>query len=197
MANDLEKLLKFLEVERIDKYLFIGKSPKRPTRVFGGQVLAQSLNAAIRTVDSDRVAHSMHAYFLRPGNPKMQIVYEVDPIRDGKTFTTRRVVAKQNGVPIFNTSVSFQIEEEGFSHQIDMTQVPGPDGLESDHEYWHKMAREHPEQFDAPTIQPIERRPVLRRNVLDPQPQEPIQHIWFKALGDLGEDRTKHQTVLV
>ena len=99
MATDLEKLLKFLEVERIDKYLFIGKSPKRPARIFGGQVLAQSLNAAIRTVDSDRVAHSMHAYFLRPGNPKMQIVYEVDPIRDGKTFTTRRVVAKKMAFP--------------------------------------------------------------------------------------------------
>jgi acyl-CoA thioesterase-2 len=196
VATDLEKLLKFLEVERIDKYLFIGKSPKRPSRIFGGQVLAQSLNAAIRTVDDDRVAHSMHAYFLRPGNPKMQIVYEVDPIRDGKTFTTRRVVAKQDGIPIFNTSISFQIEEEGFSHQIDMAHVPGPDELGSDHEYWHKMASEHPEQFEAPTIHPIERKPVVRRNVLDPQPQEPIQHIWFKALGDLGDDHTKHQTVL-
>ena len=84
MSNDLEKLLKFLEVEQIDKYLFIGNSPERPRRVFGGQVLAQALNAAIRTVDPERIAHSMHAYFLRPGNPKKQIVYEVDPIRDGK-----------------------------------------------------------------------------------------------------------------
>ncbi len=109
MANDLDKLLNFLEVERIDKYLFIGRSPKRPLRIFGGQVLAQALNAAIRTVEEDdRTAHSMHAYFLRPGNPAKQIVYEVDPIRDGRSFTTRRVVAKQDGRAIFNTSVSFQ-----------------------------------------------------------------------------------------
>jgi acyl-CoA thioesterase-2 len=196
VASDLDKLLKFLEVERIDKYLFIGKSPKRPSRVFGGQVLAQSLNSAIRTVDPDRYAHSMHAYFLRPGDPSKQIVYEVDPIRDGRTFATRRVVAKQDGIAIFNTSVSFQVEEEGFSHQIDMKDVAGPEGLQNDHDYWLAMADKHPDQFEAPTVHPIERRPVKRRNVLDPQPQEPEQHIWFRALGDLKEDRTKHQTVL-
>ncbi len=196
MATDLEKLLKFLEVERIDKYLFIGRSPKKPLRVFGGQVLAQSLNAAIRTVEPDRIAHSMHAYFLRPGNPKIQIVYEVDPIRDGRSFTTRRVVAKQDGVPIYNTSVSFQAEEQGFTHQIEMTEVTPPEELESDHDYWLEMARKYPEKFDTPTVQPIERKPVKRRDVLDPQPEEPEQHIWFRALGDLGDDRIKHQTVL-
>lgn len=196
MATDLEKLLNFLEVERIDKYLFIGRSPKKPLRVFGGQVLAQSLNAAIRTVGPDRIAHSMHAYFLRPGNPKLQIVYEVDPIRDGRSFTTRRVVAKQEGVPIYNTSVSFQVEEQGFTHQIEMTEVTPPEELKSDHDYWLEMALEYPEKFDSPTVQPIERKPVKRRNVLDPQPDKPEQHIWFRALGDLGDDRIKHQTVL-
>jgi acyl-CoA thioesterase-2 len=196
VATDLEKLLNFLEVERIDKYLFIGRSPKKPLRVFGGQVLAQSLNAAIRTVEPDRIAHSMHAYFLRPGNPKIQIVYEVDPIRDGRSFTTRRVVAKQEGVPIYNTSVSFQVEEQGFTHQIEMAEVTPPEELESDHDYWLEMARKYPEKFDSPTVQPIERKPVKRRDVLDPQPDEPEQHIWFRALGDLGDDRIKHQTVL-
>ncbi|MFT4615466.1 MAG: acyl-CoA thioesterase-2, partial [Bacteroidia bacterium] len=117
MSTDLDKLLTFLEVEQIDKYLFMGQSPKRPSRIFGGQVLAQSLNAAIRTVDEPRIPHSMHAYFLRPGNPKKQIVYEVDPIRDGRSFTTRRVVAKQDGVAIFSTSVSFQVMDEGLEHQ--------------------------------------------------------------------------------
>ena len=196
MATDLEKLLNFLEVERIDNYLFIGHSPERPPRVFGGQVLAQSLNAAIRTVDTDHVAHSMHAYFLRPGNPRKQIAFEVDPIRDGRSFTTRRVVAKQDGLPIFNTSVSFQAEEQGFSHQMDMTEVRPPEGLQTDNDYWQEMAIAHPDRFKKPLLHAIERKPVLRRDVLNPQPREPVQHIWFRALGDLGDDRTKHQTVL-
>jgi acyl-CoA thioesterase-2 len=196
VASDLDKLLKFLEVERIDKYLFIGNSPKRPSRVFGGQVLAQSLNAAIRTVDKLRRAHSMHAYFLRPGNPAKQIVYEVDPIRDGRSFTTRRVVAKQDGVPIFNTSVSFHNEEQGLSHQFERPQVPPPEELESDHVYWTRMAQENPDRVDAPKVQPIERKPVTRRDYLAPQPQEPEQHIWFRALGELGDDPCRHQTVL-
>ena len=197
MASDLDKLLKFLEVEQIDKYLFIGSSPKRPSRVFGGQVLAQALNAAIRTVDDTaRLAHSMHAYFLRPGNPAKQIVYEVDPIRDGRSFTTRRVVAKQDGVAIFNTSVSFHIEEPGLSHQFDQPQVTPPEELESDFIYWTRTAQENPGKVDAPTVEPIERKPVRRRNYLAPEPQEPEQHIWFRALGDLGDDPCRHQTVL-
>ena len=196
MADDLNKLLNFLEVEQIDKYLFIGQSPKRPSRVFGGQVLAQALNSAIRTVEEDRIAHSMHAYFLRPGNPKKQIVYEVDPIRDGRSFTTRRVVAKQDGRAIFNTSISFQTEEQGFSHQIDMPDITPPEQLQSDHDFWCDMAVKHPDKFEAPTVQPIERMVVERRDYLDPQPTKPEQHAWFKALGDLGDDRTRHQTVL-
>jgi len=195
-VSDLEKLLNFLEVEQIDKYLFIGQSPKQPSRVFGGQVLAQALNSAIRTVGADRIAHSMHAYFLRPGNPGKQIVYEVDPIRDGKSFTTRRVVAKQDGVPIFNTTVSFQIEEQGFCHQIDMSEVAAPEGLQTDFEFWQQMEEQHPDRFQGSKVQPIERKPVQRRDFADPQPGEPYQQIWFKALGQLGDDRTKHQTVL-
>ncbi|HEY6131054.1 MAG TPA: acyl-CoA thioesterase domain-containing protein, partial [Halioglobus sp.] len=133
---DLDTLLRILEVEQIDKYLFSGSSPKRPARIFGGQVLAQALNAAIRTVDTTRLTHSLHAYFLRPGNPDKQIIYEVDPIRDGKSFTTRNVVARQDGVAIFNSSISFHIEEEGLSHQFEMHQVPPPETLESDHDRW-------------------------------------------------------------
>ena len=196
MASDLDKLLKFLEVERIDKYLFIGNSPKRPRRVFGGQVLAQSLNAAIRTVELPRLAHSMHAYFLRPGNPAKQIVYEVDPIRDGKSFTTRRVVAKQDGIAIFNTSVSFHVEEQGLSHQFDPPEATPPEELESDFVYWNRLAEEHPGEMEAHKVEPIERKPVRRRDYFDPQQQEPEQHIWFRALGDLGEDPCRHQTVL-
>ena len=196
MASDLDKLLKYLEVEQIDKYLFIGNSPSKPPRVFGGQVLAQSLNAALRTVGEERIAHSMHAYFLRPGNPDKQIVYEVDPIRNGRSFTTRRVVAKQDGIPIFNTSVSFHADEPGLSHQAPGLNVPGPEELESDFEYWTKMAEEHPDKFDAPTSHALERKPVQRRDFLNPQPTDPVYQTWFRALGDLGDDLPRHQTVL-
>jgi acyl-CoA thioesterase-2 len=196
VSNELEKLLEFLEVERIDKYLFIGNSPPKPPRVFGGQVLAQALNAAIRTVEEERGPHSMHGYFLRPGNPEKQIVYEVDPIRDGRSFTTRRVVAKQDGIAIFNTSVSFHNDEPGLAHQFELPDVPPPEKLETDHEYLTRMTEEHPGEFRVPRIKSIERRPVTRRNYLDPQPTDPVQHIWFRALGDLGDDPCRHQTVL-
>ena len=196
MSSDLDKLLCFLEVERIDKYLFIGNSPKYPPRVFGGQVLAQSMNAAIRTVEESRLAHSMHAFFLRPGNPQKQIVYEVDPIRDGKSFTTRRVVAKQDGIPIFNTSVSFHRGEPGLDHQCEPLQVPPPEDLETDYDYLNRLAQEKPGEINPPIVHPIQRRPVTRRDFLDPQPQEPEQQVWIKANGDLGGDACKHQTML-
>jgi acyl-CoA thioesterase-2 len=196
MSTDLDKLLTFLEVEQIDKYLFMGQSPKRPSRIFGGQVLAQSLNAAIRTVDEPRIPHSMHAYFLRPGNPKKQIVYEVDPIRDGRSFTTRRVVAKQDGVAIFSTSVSFQVMEEGLEHQFEPLNVTPPEELESDYAYWQQLADENPGSIDAPGVHPIERKPVDRRDYMNPEPREPEQQIWVRALGNLGDDPGKHLTVL-
>ena len=198
MPTDISKLLKYLEVERIDKYLFIGRSPKRPPRIFGGQVLAQSLNAAVRTVAPERIAHSLHAYFLRPGNPAKQVVYEVDPIREGRSFTTRRVVAKQDGVAIFSTAVSFQLAETGLSHQFERPQVTPPEELEPDHEFWARMNKKHPNklQFHAPQLLPIERRPVQRRDYLNPQPTEPEQHIWFRVLGNPGDDHGIHQTLL-
>jgi len=196
VSESLEKLLRYLEVEQIDKYLFIGNSPRSPARVFGGQVLAQALNAAIRTVAHERTAHSLHGYFLRPGNPQKQIVYEVDPIRDGRSFTTRRVVAKQDSVAIFNTSVSFHCEESGLSHQFERPDVAPPEELETDFDFFTRMATEHPGEFQPPRIHTIERRPVTRRNYLDPQPTTPEQHIWFRALGDLGDDPCRHQTVL-
>ena len=196
MSTDLEKLLNYLEVEAVDKYLFLGKSPRRPSRIFGGQVLAQSLSAALRTVPEDRVAHSLHGYFLRPGDPAKQIVYEVDPIRDGKSFTTRRVVAKQHGCAIFNTAVSFQVVEEGLSHQSTMPQVPPPEELISEQQELEEWARKHPDQMPFPTIGPIERRRVLPRDRINPQAQEPLEHMWFQIKGDVGDDLRRHQTLL-
>ena len=198
MDDQLAKLLKYLEVERIDKYLFIGRSPSIPARVFGGQVLAQALNAAIRTVDEERQAHSMHAYFLRPGNPKRQIVYEVDPIRDGRGFTTRRVVAKQNGRAIFNTSISFQIPETGLEHQLDMEMPAGPETLEPDWDFWGRMDAEYPDRFPIQKAWPIDRRPLQRPDYLNPESDvgDPRTACWLKTNGELGEDIIQHQTLL-
>ena len=197
-TSDLEGLLRNLQVEEIDTCLFVGKSPRLPKRVFGGQVLAQALNAAVRTVEQDdRHPHSMHAYFLRPGDPSRKIVYEVDPIRDGRSFTTRRVVAKQNGRAIFNTSISFQVAEEGPAHQLDMPDAPDPESLESDHEYWERLAKETGE-LNMVRSHAIDRRSVNRRDMMNPaeDTRAPENQVWFKAAGDLPDDPQLHQTLL-
>lgn len=193
---DMEKLLGYLQVERIDRFLFTGNSPRRPSRIFGGQVLAQSLNAAIRSVEGDRVAHSMHAYFLRPGNPEKQIVFEVDPIRDGRSFATRRVVAKQDGVPIFHTSVSFQFEVTGLEHQAGMPDAPAPETLRTDDEFWEELRRKDPERYSSPLASAIERRVVNRRDYSNPEPSEPRQMSWFRTLSSIDADPAVHQIVL-
>ncbi|NLE46975.1 MAG: acyl-CoA thioesterase II, partial [Sandaracinaceae bacterium] len=128
MSDDaVAELLGFLDLERLDRDLFRGLTPNdgRP-RVFGGLVAAESLIAASRTVGPALYPHSLHSYFLRPGDPKRPILFEVDRIRDGRSFTTRRVVAIQNGEAIFSASISFHIEEEGLAHQIDAEPVPPP-----------------------------------------------------------------------
>src|ERR1700704_2711826 len=130
MGNALDELLALLELEALEVNLFRGLSPHEARqRVFGGQVAAQALVAAGRTVGEDRPVHSLHAYFLRPGDPNIPIVYDVDRIRDGKSFTTRRVVAIQHGRAIFNLAASFQIVENGPDHQMPMPTAPGPDEL--------------------------------------------------------------------
>lgn len=196
MSEALQRLLDYLEVQRVDTYLFTGRSPQRPRRIFGGQVLAQSLNAANRSVEEGRVAHSLHAYFLRPGNPAKQIVFEVDPVRDGRSFATRRVVAKQDGKPIFSTSISYQTVEDGLSHQADMPRVAEPDALQTDFEFWNQMAERYPDRFDPPMAQAVERRVIDRRDYLDPKAAEPVQHMWMRADGDLGDDPNRHQTLI-
>ncbi|KGE04771.1 acyl-CoA thioesterase [Pseudohaliea rubra] len=192
----IERLIEYLEVQRVDRFLFTGKSPARPSRIFGGQVLAQSLNAALRSVDAAFEAHSMHAYFLRPGDPSRQIVFEVDPIRDGRSFATRRVVAKQDGRAIFNTAISFQRCEPGLEHQASPVKVTPPEALESDFDFWTRKHAENPERYPAPLAQAIERRVVNRRDYDNPQPQEAVQHSWFRVSGDVGEDPHRHQVLL-
>jgi len=192
--------VKLLALEQIEENLFRGQSQDLGWgTVFGGQVVGQALSAAVRTVPPERHAHSLHAYFLRPGDVKKPIVYEVDRIRDGGSFTTRRVIAIQSGRPIFNMSASFQIEEEGFEHQDVMPTVPPPDSLVPDRESVlalgdrlpsHVRERALKEQaFDARTVGGVD-------EVLAPAPRPPQRSIWLRAMAKLPDDPALHRYLL-
>lgn len=136
MEEQISDLSRVLDLETIEVNIYRGKNEYRQNkRLFGGQVLAQALSAAYRTVESERVCHSLHGYFLRPGDTEHQVIYQVDPIRTGQSFTTRRIKAIQKGEAIFSMDASFQIIEDGLSHQIDLDMVlPRAEELEDDHE---------------------------------------------------------------
>ncbi len=194
----VEELVALLDLDAIEVNIFRGVSPKdRSQRVFGGQVLGQALVAAHRTVEA-RSCHSLHAYFLVPGDPKVPILYEVDRSRDGKSFSTRRVVAIQHGRQIFHMSASFQVDETGFEHQIDAPVVPAPDSLPSEDEMRRKVAHlvpeEHRERFLRP--QPIELRSADRADIFHPEKRPPHQSVWVKATGALPDDPALHQCIL-
>lgn len=196
----LNQLLDTLEVEQLDKYLFRGNSlPLALPRVYGGQVLAQSINAAARTIESDRQPHSMHAYFLRPGDAKHPIIFDVDPIRDGGSFNTRRVVAKQNGSAIFNCSISFQKIEEGLEHQMDLPEgTPMPEELESDQIRNERIYAQTSDK-GAPFIFPmsmVDIRSTQPQHPIDPVPAEPEHGFWFRFNGRLSDDVNVHRTLL-
>lgn len=198
MSEALSEVLDLLDLESIEVNLFRGRSPEtRTQRVFGGQVIGQALVAAYRTVE-ERVCHSMHAYFLRPGDPKAPILYEVDRIRDGKSFATRRVVAIQHGRPIFNLAASFQIYEEGFEHQIDMAETPKPEELKTEHQLALEIADKIPEEMRPFLLaeRPIELRPVNPKSMFGTKKIPPYQNIWMKANGILPDDVPLHQCVL-
>lgn len=196
--KDIKALEALLELEQIEVNIFRGQNFKTPWgRVFGGQVLAQSLNAAYRTVPDDRFAHSLHAYFILGGDISMPIVYEVDIVRDGGSFTTRRVVAIQKGRPIFVMAASFQLEQEGFDHQIEMPDVPGPESLASDIEIIESIKDKHPKLYQAFNHdRPIEFRPVENYGPLLMKDSKPFQHIWFKGKGDFEFDLRMHHQIL-
>lgn len=197
-ANPIGELLSLLDLEPIEVNIFRGLSPKgRSQRVFGGQVLGQALVAATRTVEN-RACHSLHAYFLLPGDPKVPILYEVDRSRDGKSFSSRRVVAIQHGRQIFHMSVSFQIDEPGLAHQIDAPKVPRPETLPSEDAMRRALAdrvpAEHRERFLRP--RPIELRPVDPGDILNPGKRPPHQAVWVRATGSLPDDCALQQCVL-
>jgi len=197
--NVLGELLRLLELEKIEENIFRGQSQDLGFgNVFGGQVLGQALSAAYRTVPSDRRAHSIHAYFLRPGDATRPIVYNVDCIRDGKSFTTRRIVAIQKGRAVFNMSASFQIGEPGFDHQDPAPEVPGPEGIEPELAVALKMADRIPEPIREKILckKPIEIRPVAPINPFAPDKRKPERYTWFKAIDTLPDDPAVHQYIL-
>jgi acyl-CoA thioesterase-2 len=198
MTTALAELLALLDLEPIEVNIFRGISPKdRMQRVFGGQVLGQALVAACRTVEG-RLAHSLHAYFILPGDPKAPILYEVDRSRDGSSFSTRRVVAIQHGRPIFNMAVSFHIYEEGLEHQFPMPDVPAPETLPSEAEMKKEWAKKLPKEAQHWFLRdrPIEQRFIDPVDFMNPGKREPHQNSWVKALGELPDDPALHQCVL-
>ncbi len=199
MPAAIENLLDILDLEPLEHNLFRGRSPDDGwQRVFGGQVIGQALVAASRTVEPTRKAHSLHGYFLRPGDPAVPIIYDVDRIRDGKSFVTRRVVAIQHGQAIFSMSVSFQKEEDGLDHQTSAPDVPPPEELMSEEELKRQfMARaSEPMKRYWRRERPIELRPVSLTPYTRREKLEPVQQVWFRATGALPDDVAIHKCVL-
>jgi acyl-CoA thioesterase-2 len=196
--SPLDRLVQLLDLEQIELDIFRGTQPDEPLiRVFGGQVAGQALVAAGRTVPPDRPVHSLHAYFLRPGDPSVPIVYEVDRIRDGKGFTTRRVVAIQHGRPIFNLAASFQLPEVGPAHQQPMPVVPAPDDLPTQQERMKAYDQELGGWYSRP--RPIDIRyvgdpPRVMRDRIRAGEAEGQSHsaVWMRANGTLPDDPLLH-----
>ena len=198
MSRALDQLLTILDIERLEENLFRGLSPQVGwQRVFGGQVIGQALVAANRTVNG-RLTHSLHAYFLRAGDPSVPIIYNVDRIRDGGSFTTRRVVAVQHGQAIFSMAASFHREETGLEHQIKMPEVPPPESLPSEAELKACLIDRVPPQVKAywERERPLEIRPVDLSRYLTPGNHDPSQQVWIRATGELSNDQSLHQCVL-
>ncbi|WP_370234459.1 MULTISPECIES: acyl-CoA thioesterase [Henriciella] len=201
MTDAVSELLGILEVERLEVDLFRGFTPEweaeRP-RVFGGQVIAQALASAYRTVKDDRQCHSLHAYFIRPGDPKIPIIYEVDRSRDGGSFTTRRVVAIQHGQQILNMSASFHVHEDGWDHQHDMPTVKQPEELKSRDEFREMFKDKLPEQerkhWERP--QPFDMKEIGAMNPFNPKPKSDVNEVWFRLTRKIDAAPAMHHCLV-
>ena len=194
-----EHLLDLLELEPLEHNIYRGYNRDIGTgRIYGGQVLAQSLVAAANTVDDDRPAHSVHGYFILPGDLEIPVVYFVDRLRDGGSFTTRRATAIQHGRAIYNMSASFHRPEEGLEHQTDMPDVPPPEGLRSELEMLRDMEDRIPARLRPVLTQdrPLDIRPVEAVDPFDPEPRPPVRHLWVRSLAPIGDRLLHHQAVL-
>jgi len=198
MFDVTRKLVELLDLSPMGDDHFQGESEDLGfPNVFGGQVLGQALMAAGRTIE-ERMPHSMHAYFLRPGNQELPIDYEVQRVRDGGTFSVRRVIARQEGKEILTGSMSFQVAEEGFDHQFDRPAGAGPEGLKSEQDHGRILAPHVPESRRATLTRdrPIEIRPVDPVNPLAPEARPPHSQSWFRAQGELPDDAMLHYCLL-
>jgi acyl-CoA thioesterase II len=198
VSYQVADLLDLLALEPVEVNIYRGTHRDIGTgRVFGGQVMAQALVAARRTVEEDRTAHSVHGYFILPGDLKAPIVYFVDRLRDGGSFSTRRVTAIQHGQAVFNMSASFHRTEDGIEHQAAMPDVPGPEGLASELDMIRAGADRIPEAMRGVLTQdrPIDFRPV-GIDPFDTAPREPVRHMWIRAVGAMPDDVLAHQAVL-
>ncbi|CEA02770.1 acyl-CoA thioesterase II [Pseudomonas saudimassiliensis] len=196
MSQLLDNLVSLLALEKIEENLFRGRSEDLGFRqLFGGQVLGQALSAASQTVDPARNVHSVHGYFLRPGDASLPIVYHVEAPRDGGSFTTRTVSAIQKGRSIFTLMASFHGDEPGVSHQTPMPDVPGPDGIKSELQIAQENEHLLPEAVRDSVLcpKPIEIRRVGHYNPFNPKVSEPRQYIWFRADGQLPDDDHLHR----
>jgi len=193
-----------LDLETLEDNRFRGRSPDVGwQRIFGGLVIAQALAAAMRTVGGELLPHSLHAYFILPGDPKLPIDYEVDNLRDGRSFATRRAVARQNGAAIFALSASFHRNEAGYDHQMEMPKVPPPESLMSERDIVASFGGKLPDAVRRYFLRdrPIELRPVDLKRYLGqaPTPEQrasPTQHVWFRAAGPLPDDPRLHLAAL-
>jgi len=199
MSDVLNDLLALLKLEVIEQGIYRGQSQDLGFRaLFGGQVMGQALSAAQETIDPSRNVHSLHSYFLRPGDATKPVVYEVENIRDGRSFSTRRVQAIQNGKSIFYMTASFQELEPGFDHQDKMPEVKGPEGLPS----YGDFIFEHQDLLPANVRdkflaeKPIEMRPLSQYNWVSPDPTDSSTHMWIKTNGELPDDLRIHTYML-
>jgi acyl-CoA thioesterase II len=199
MSTPLEGLLGLLDLEPIEQDIFRGRSSDIGSgRVYGGQVLAQALVAAQRTVEPERAAHSLHGYFILPGDIAAPIVYFVDRLRDGRSFATRRVTAIQHGRAIFNMAASFHVPEDGPEHQMDVPEAPGPEELPREIDLIRGMAERIPERLRGIYTQdrPIDFRPIDPVDPFRPERRPPAKYLWLRAEGAMPDEPIHHQAVL-
>jgi acyl-CoA thioesterase-2 len=200
MSAALQELLAILDLEQLEHNLYRGRSPELDwQRVFGGQTIAQALVAAQRTVAADRHVHSLHGYFMRPGDTKVPILYQVDRIRDGGSFATRRVVAVQHGQAIFSLEASFQVDEDGLEHQIPMPlDVPDPDTLGTQQDLIVKFGDAVPQGIRRywERDRPVDMKPIMLKHYTSREKLDPRQNIWIRTTGPVPQDRATQAAVL-
>lgn len=198
MNDALASVIDLLDLERLEENLFRGQSHDiGAPQVFGGQILGQALSAAHRTVE-ERSPHSLHAYFLRPGDFNEPVVYQVERSRDGGSYSNRRVVAIQHGRPILNLAASFHAGEEGFDHQFEMPRVAGPEGLSKSIDIQDSIIDRVPEKMRRLLAHrpPLEFRPVEPPKFIDPEARPPRKHVWMRAWDRLPDDPELHRNLL-